>query len=956
MIYGRDRERAQLRELLDDAEDCHGSLVLISGEAGIGKTTLVDDLIHEAEERDCLILTGGCYDLTTTPPYGPWIEALRAYQPGEGDPALPAWFGNPEELERVGSQARLFDEMRAFFASVAEKQSLVIVLEDLHWSDAASLDALRYLARHLTDIQMLLVSTYRDDEITRRDQLFRLLPILVRESAVQRLDLRRWSDRDTRQAIVSQYCIADPDTERLTSYIQRLSAGNPLFVGELLRSLEYGELLRQVGDGWELGDLTDTQIPTLVQQLIEGRLSQLSEEAQSALEIASVIGHTFAVDLWGRVLDVEDLLLSEIVSEAAAARIINELVRGRVQFTHALVREALYERIVWLRRRLLHQHVGEILAGTPDADPDAVSHHFQQADDRRAYDWLLRAADRAERSIAMVAANERLEAAIRLIIEDSERASERGWLFFRMAQNLMLMDPKKGQEHLAEAERLSVAANDEALKSRIRFLRGVILIYDGSLQLGLEEVKFGMVETEVSSPVTYHPSPIGSRYPLSLYVIWLANVGRYAEALDLGEPQIDHPDPEMRMIGQGIGRAYSARGEPDKALRTLEAARRDGEIAGWPISELSSGIAFVDTQIAYRTDQVDERRSATAALSEAYRRSEGAVARFLSEHQISSIGDIPVLVGEGRWDEAEEIHSNLRTVPTVYGRQRATGFLATLACNRGDRGQAWRLIADVLPDGSEQEPGDCVFTAGLELQRAAISLDLAEENLDGMLRWLRSYDHWMNWSGAVLGLAEGQLGWARYHLAAGDLDKAREHTERSYELASDPRQPLALIAADRFLGQLDVDEEKYDDAKAHLDASLELAERCETPFEQALTLVVMAERAAKLGEFDEARQLIRRVREICEPLGARPTLERVAEIEAMLPRTRRTSSTFPAGLTQREVEVLRLVAQGMTDAEAAEELFLSPRTIGQHLRNVYNKINVSNRAAAASWATEHGLT
>ncbi|MEZ4522131.1 MAG: ATP-binding protein [Thermomicrobiales bacterium] len=182
VIYGRDRERAQLRELLDDAIAGHGSLVLISGEAGIGKTTLVDDLIHEAEERDCLVLTGGCYDLTTTPPYGPWAEMLRGYRPGDGDPPLPAWFRNPEELEKVGSQAALFEETASFFASVATGQPLVVVLEDLHWSDDASLEALRHLARHVHASPILMVATYREDEITRRHILYQVLPLVIRES------------------------------------------------------------------------------------------------------------------------------------------------------------------------------------------------------------------------------------------------------------------------------------------------------------------------------------------------------------------------------------------------------------------------------------------------------------------------------------------------------------------------------------------------------------------------------------------------------------------------------------------------------------------------------------------------------------------------------------------------------------------------------------------------------
>ena len=117
----------------------------------------------------------------------------------------------------------------------------------------------------------------------------------------------------------------------------------------------------------------------------------------------------------------------------------------------------------------------------------------------------------------------------------------------------------------------------------------------------------------------------------------------------------------------------------------------------------------------------------------------------------------------------------------------------------------------------------------------------------------------------------------------------------------------------------------------------------------------MAELAAKIGEVDEARRLIKRVREICKSLGAKPTLERVDEIEATLPRTRRSGKDHPFGLSGREVEVLRLVARGRTDAEAAEELFISPRTVSQRLRNIYNKLSVNNRAEAPVRAVEYEI-
>lgn len=211
------------------------------------------------------------------------------------------------------------------------------------------------------------------------------------------------------------------------------------------------------------------------------------------------------------------------------------------------------------------------------------------------------------------------------------------------------------------------------------------------------------------------------------------------------------------------------------------------------------------------------------------------------------------------------------------------------------------------------------------------------------------------WSGAAQYWAEPRASCSggRYHQAAGDSVAARLHAERALECASEPRQPLALIAAHRALGQIDTVTSQYEDAAEHLQLSLELARRSEAPYEQALTMLELAELAACTGDSSEARRLLQEVREICERLGANRSLERVHELEKRLPRA---TSGNPAGLSVREVEVLRLVAQGLTNVEIGEQLYLSPRTVAQHLRSVYNKLGVNSRAAAVARLAEYEIT
>ena len=208
----------------------------------------------------------------------------------------------------------------------------------------------------------------------------------------------------------------------------------------------------------------------------------------------------------------------------------------------------------------------------------------------------------------------------------------------------------------------------------------------------------------------------------------------------------------------------------------------------------------------------------------------------------------------------------------------------------------------------------------------------------------------------MLGRAEGQLGWAEYHRAAGDLPQAAEHGGRALGHATAPRQPLALLAAHRLCGELDTAAGRHADAAAHLDQALTLAEACAAPYERALTLLALAELRAATGKQAAARDLLEEVSAICTPLDAKPALARADALAERLSAAKAPPAGYPAGLTAREVEVLRLVAQGLTNAEVAARLSLSPRTVDRHLNAIYTKAGLSSRSAATRFALEHQLS
>ena len=297
-LVGREREQALLRDQLAAALAGEGSLVLLGGEAGIGKTALAEALLPEAAEQGALVLVGRCYDLSETPPYGPWVEAFDQL-PDEFDRAsLPAPLGDGEP---AASQAALFARVRDFLAAVATRQPLVLLLDDLHWADPASLDLLRYLARQVMGLPLLLLVTYRADELTRRHPLYQLLPLLVREARATQLDLRALPNEAVRALLRARYALPAAEEAQLVAYLRERAEGHPLFVGELLRTLEEEGTLRPSDDGWALADLGQVRVPRLLRQTIEGRLARLAEEDQRLLAVAAVIGQEVPLDVWAAV-------------------------------------------------------------------------------------------------------------------------------------------------------------------------------------------------------------------------------------------------------------------------------------------------------------------------------------------------------------------------------------------------------------------------------------------------------------------------------------------------------------------------------------------------------------------------------------------------------------------------------------------------------------------------------
>ncbi|HEX5503257.1 MAG TPA: AAA family ATPase [Thermomicrobiales bacterium] len=954
-LVGRARELGLLHERLAAALAGRGGLVLLGGEAGIGKTALAEAVCGQAITRGALVLIGRCYDLSETPPYGPWAEALARVPHGGDGPAPPDLAGGVG----AASQAALFGQVRDYLAAVAARRPLVLLLDDLHWADPASLDLLRVLGRQLAGVPALLLVTYRADELTRHHPLYALLPVLEREARATRLDLRPL-DQAALRGLVARYALPAGDTARLAAWLAGRAEGNAFFTAQLLRALEDEGTLAETTDRWALGDLGGVGLPTALRQVLDARVDRLGEAARQHLTLAAVIGQDVPLALWATVAETGEEALLETIEPAVEAHLLSESPDGTaVRFPHALIREALYAGLLATRRRRVHQRAGEALAALAGADPDAVAYHFQRAGDARAAEWLIRAGERAERAYAWLTAADRFEAALALLETGDGDPGRRAALLVHLAQMRRYADPAQGVAALEEAARLAHAAGKEALAAAALFDQGHLRCLAGDFARGLARMAAALPALEAlpateraglpTSAILGGPPAERAHHHRGTLVQYLAYMGRYAEARAASERPGRAPGRTARELS-GLGSMYAVLGEPARAREAFAAAVETFGAAGQH-HEVGSMLwaDLVAVILPYRADRPAERRRLAAEAEAAWARGSGA------QPEPPRVLALPMLYLDGRWAEAREVALAALRVERGFWRVHGRYSTGALAHAQGDSDLAWRCVQEVLPDGPAATPGDAVYSLALAAEPLAAALALDAGDLDAARAWLAAHDRWLAWGGAVLGRAEGQLGWAAYHRAVGALDAAREHAAMALRDASDPRQPLALLAAHRALGELDTEAERHADAAAHLDAALALADACAAPYERALTLLATAELRAATGEREAAGATLDEARAILEPLEAKPAIERADALAARLTPTATPAPAYPAGLSAREAEVLRLVAQGLTNAQVAERLYLSPRTIDQHLRSIYTKLGVSSRSAATAFAIDHGL-
>ena len=424
-LAGRAAELRQLLQGLDDALAGNGRLYLISGEPGIGKSRLLEQVARRARERDAAVLVGRCWEAGGAPAYWPWVQALRTYvrdldremlrtQLAEGAadlaqilPELSEFSGAhplPPSADPEGARFRLFEATASFLRRASQARPVVLAVDDIQAADASSLLLLQFLAGALADARLLVIAAYRDVDPSLREPLAGTLAELRRQPVTRTITLDGLTEADL-ASFVSIATGLDPAAS-LTSALHRTTDGNPLFAGELIRLLTTEEALESItsAETWR------RMVPEGVRAVIQRRLRHLSENCRLVLVLASVLGREFDLAALERVSDVSGDQLLEILDEAARERVVTDVPTqpGRMSFAHVLIRDTLYDELAPGRRVQLHRRVGdaleELYAGNPEPHLAELAHHFYEsarpAVAEKALAYARRAAERSLRLLA----------------------------------------------------------------------------------------------------------------------------------------------------------------------------------------------------------------------------------------------------------------------------------------------------------------------------------------------------------------------------------------------------------------------------------------------------------------------------------------------------------------------------------------------------------------------------
>lgn len=947
VLIGRNAELGQLETLLRESVGGRGRTALVSGEAGVGKTAFLREFVKRAHAIGARVLMSECTEIDARRPFGPFMDIAHAANRVDTLPVA------PRDAVMAGTDRyRLHSAFAALLADLARERPIVIVIEDLHWADEASLELFPHLARKLRDVPLLLVGTYRTDELHRRHPLRPVLAELSRMHVADDVALHRLSEDDVAAFLREAMKLDRPPTVEFRRAIFETCEGNPLFMEEVLRALvERGDIELREGSWQRTKEVAQIVIPDTLRDAVLERFETLSADAQNVLLHAAVIGQRFDFDLLRRVTSSEEAILVSALRAAIDAQLLLEITDAEgaelYAFRHALTRESVLLELLQPERRRMHATVGEAIESRAGDDATAqaeeLAYHFDEArDDHRAFRYHDLAATQAYRLFAFARAARHLERAVELAGDDEPALGDLQLRLAYAAEHAAML--RRALRAAEEARRWFGDAGDTRGA-------GLALTRISNFRWGLGEARVARSAAEDAVRLL---EPLGKSQELA---------GAYAQVARLAYLDLDYSTAaEWGQRAVDMAREQVALSIEADSLITLGSA--DGQLGRTQgVARLREGI---DLASAHDMVGVAMRGYHNLPISLYATGSSGAEVRPAYEEMF-----------------AYARRHGFR-VETVIGDE-AFYVLAS-----GDWDAVLRLV--------QETRGESVWTAGLQVLEAFIlagregperSLPL----LDVPRRALRDAPA----SHKILGASI----FGRVTLLAGDARGTLEHLDA---IAADVGRGLfpgpeideaAVCALAAAITQED---------SVALDRWIEVALADEAGARRvsarARRAFAQAERAAKEGDLDPSIALLRESAELFRQsfLAFGETLARrrrcglllrrngagdrdaaQAELTAILPYWRKAKATWYLGqlerwavdhgldfpveapaaapsptrartqLTAREREVAALVATGLSNKEIAEKLVISERTAEGHVERILGKLEFRSRSQIAAW-------
>jgi predicted ATPase len=551
VVIGRAIELTAIHQLIDSTKSGLGQVALLSGEAGIGKSRLVKEAKAYATAQGFRVVQGNCFPTDLSYPYAPLLDLLRTVlvssdattisanlRPFARDlyQLLPEVVSLAPELnttqpltpvEPEQEKRRIFVALAHCFISLATKQPLLLIVEDLHWSDDTSLEFLHSLARRCAAHPLLLVMTYRNDEIHPglRSWLAQLGP----EHLAQEFVLTPLSHSDVVAMLRAIFDLQRPVHPETLDAMYRLTEGNPFFLEEILKSLLTAGTFFSADETWERQPFSELHIPRSVQDAVHLRLDQVSEAARQVVTLAAVAGRRFDFALLQQITQNEEQELLTLMKEVIAAQLVVEESEEQFAFRHALTREAIYRQLLLRERKALHRTIAEtmeqLFAPTLDAHLTELAYHFYEAG---VWDKALSYAQRAgERALALYAPRAAIEQFTRALKATHHvKASPLARLYRLRGQ---AYDTLGEFDHARADYERAIHAAHEAGEGEMEWQAAISL---GFLWAGRDYERAGSFFREAVRLTETLSDPTLHAHSLNRLGNWLVNTGQVKEGLE----------------------------------------------------------------------------------------------------------------------------------------------------------------------------------------------------------------------------------------------------------------------------------------------------------------------------------------------------------------------------------------------------------------------------------------